>query len=272
VTVSPLEDGLSSSAYAVESAGERFVLRLAEAPGVHPVDRAAELAATEAAARCGIGPELVFADDAVLVRRFVEGRTLDAEDWRSPATRRQAVSLIARVPRELATVYRGPRLDRSSAATLGHYQRLLQSRPSPWQAAAAERRALTREALALLSGLPSAIGHNDVHGANIVDDGARLWLIDWEYAGVAPPLCDLASLLVNAQLDQAEAAEAVALWSGLGGIDPRRLAAARLAAALRDLFWGYAQALSEGFPGAGAYIAENERRVTAEADALRTLG
>jgi thiamine kinase len=35
--------------------------------------------------------------------------------------------------------------------------------------------------------------HNDVHHLNVVDDG-RLWLIDWEYAGIGDPYFDLASV------------------------------------------------------------------------------
>jgi hypothetical protein len=50
------------------------------------------------------------------------------------------------------------------------------------------------------------------------------------------------------------------------------MAAARLAAALRDLFWGYAQDEAGGFEGAAAYLAENERRVADEARRLTLLG
>jgi thiamine kinase-like enzyme len=268
----PLHGGLSDSAFEVASAGERFVVRCAGEAGVHPLDRRAEIAATRAAALCGIGPAIVWADPAILVRRFVDGRTLGAEDWGDGSIRRRAAALIRRVPRELAPIYRGPHIDRSPGATLGHYRHLLRSRANPWQAQAAAKEALIRRATGPLAELPTAIGHNDIHGANIVDDGSRLWLIDWEYAGAAPPVCDLASLLVNARAAGGDAAAMAAFWSGSEPLDPELLAAARLAAALRDLFWGYAQALAGGFDGRDDYLAENERRVQAEADALRALG
>ena len=35
--------------------------------------------------------------------------------------------------------------------------------------------------------LPIVFGHNDLLPANILDDGDRLWLIDFEYAGFRPP-------------------------------------------------------------------------------------
>lgn len=36
--------------------------------------------------------------------------------------------------------------------------------------------------------------HLDLHGGNVLDDGNQLWLIDWEYAAMADPYFDLASL------------------------------------------------------------------------------
>jgi thiamine kinase-like enzyme len=41
-------------------------------------------------------------------------------------------------------------------------------------------------------------GHNDLLPANLIDDGDRLWLVDWEYAGFNSPLFDLGGLASNA--------------------------------------------------------------------------
>jgi len=43
--------------------------------------------------------------------------------------------------------------------------------------------------------------HNDLLPANILDDGDRLWLIDWEYAGFNTPLFDLGGLASNCSLN-----------------------------------------------------------------------
>ncbi|NBP95332.1 MAG: choline kinase, partial [Gammaproteobacteria bacterium] len=44
-------------------------------------------------------------------------------------------------------------------------------------------------------------GHNDLLAANFIDDGHRLWLIDWDYAGYNSPLFDLANLAANNEID-----------------------------------------------------------------------
>ena len=40
-------------------------------------------------------------------------------------------------------------------------------------------------------------GHNDLLAANFLDDGSKLWLVDWEYAGFNNPLFDLGGLASN---------------------------------------------------------------------------
>ena len=47
-------------------------------------------------------------------------------------------------------------------------------------------------------------GHNDLLAANFIDDGERLWLVDWEYAGFNSPLFDLGGLASNNELSEAE--------------------------------------------------------------------
>ena len=40
-------------------------------------------------------------------------------------------------------------------------------------------------------------GHNDLLAANFIDDGKRLWLLDWDYAGYNASLFDLTNLASN---------------------------------------------------------------------------
>ena len=47
-------------------------------------------------------------------------------------------------------------------------------------------------------------GHNDLLAANLIDDGRRLWLVDWDYAGWNSPLFDLGGLASNSELPPAE--------------------------------------------------------------------
>src|SRR5918994_4194663 len=84
----PLEGGITNRNYRVRFAGEDVVVRL---PGkdteLLEIDRAAERAAGEMAARAGVGPEVVamLDDPPCLVTRFVVGETMGAGELREPA-------------------------------------------------------------------------------------------------------------------------------------------------------------------------------------------
>ena len=41
--------------------------------------------------------------------------------------------------------------------------------------------------------------------ANFIDDGQRLWLVDWEYAGFNSPLFDLGGLASNSEFSPEQA-------------------------------------------------------------------
>ena len=40
-------------------------------------------------------------------------------------------------------------------------------------------------------------GHNDLLPANFLNDGSKIWLIDWEYSGYNSPLFDLGGISSN---------------------------------------------------------------------------
>ncbi len=84
--------------------------------------------------------------------------------------------------------------------------------------------------------------HNDLLPANLIDDGDRLWLVDWEYAGIGHPLFDLANLSANAALDDDQ--ELDLLRSYRGQVDPREHAELRIFRAislLREALWATIQ-------------------------------
>jgi thiamine kinase-like enzyme len=81
-------------------------------------------------------------------------------------------------------------------------------------------------------------GHNDLLAGNLIDDGSRLWLIDWDYAGFNSPLFDLGGLASNNEISEAQ--EAWILERYFGCRDPdldRRFAAMKCASLLRETLW-----------------------------------
>ena len=108
VNPEPLEGGITNVNYVVAHQGEKFVVRLGDDIPVHHVVRSNERAASEAAFKAGVSPEVVHAEQGVLIIRFIEGRTFSPEDVRNPHNLERIVRLIRKVHQELSQQFRGP--------------------------------------------------------------------------------------------------------------------------------------------------------------------
>jgi thiamine kinase-like enzyme len=196
----PLGGGISNHNFLVADRGARFFVRIGEDLEVHNVLRRFELAASRAAHAAGIAPEVVHAEPGAMVFRHIEGRTLEPEHVRDPAMLARIVPLVRACHRELPRHFRGPapafwvfQVVRDYAARLAEDRHRL-SGELPRYLAAAERLE------AAVGPVEIVFGHNDLLAANLIDDGARLWLVDWEYAGLNSPLFDLGGLASNNEL------------------------------------------------------------------------
>ena len=200
VTPQRLGGGITNLNFVVSDGGARFVVRVGDDIPVHHVLRFNEAAASKAAFAAGISPEVVHAEPGVLVLRFVAGRTCAAEDIRDPARLARIVPLLKRVHREMARHLRGPLLAFWVFHVIRDYAHtLLEGRSRH----AAKLPGLVDKAATLeraVGPVDLVFGHNDLLPANFIDDGDRIWLIDWDYAGFNSPLFDLANLASNAAL------------------------------------------------------------------------
>jgi thiamine kinase-like enzyme len=169
---------------------------------VHGVMRFNELAATRAAGDAGISPKVLYSAPSVLALDFIAGRSYGPDDVR--ADRDRCVALVKRVHREIAAHLRGPTLAfnvfhivRDYAHTLVEDQSRMAARLPRFLAAA--------ETLEQAVGpIDLVFAHNDLLAANFIDDGQRLWLVDWDYAGWNTPLFDLGGLSSNNGFDESD--------------------------------------------------------------------
>ena len=175
-------------------------MRIGEDIPVHGVLRFNEVSATRAAAAAGIAPALIHSEPGALVTRFVEGRTLSAEDVRAPAMLERIVPLLGRCHREIPRVLRGAVPMFWVFHVVRDYAATLRDGGSRYEPQLAGLLARADELEAAVGPIDVVFGHNDLLAANFIDDGARLWLVDWEYAGFNSPLFDLGGLASNSEL------------------------------------------------------------------------
>ena len=239
VAPEPLGGGISNHNFIVADGGTRFFVRIGQDFEVHNVLRRFELAASRAAHAAGISPEVVYAEPGAMVFRYVEGRTLAPADVRDPPMLERIVALLRTCHREMPRHFRGPapifwvfQVLRDYAARLAEERHRL-ARDLPRYLAAAERLE------AAVGPIEIAFGHNDLLAANLIDDGARLWLVDWEYAGFNSPLFDLGGLASNNELSPELEERLLELYFDAPVTDElrRRYAAMKCASLLREAMW-----------------------------------
>jgi thiamine kinase-like enzyme len=262
----PLAGGITNQNFTVEHAGRRYVVRVGDDILVHGVVRATELAASRAAHLAGLSPGVVHVEPGILVLDFIEGRTFTPEDVRNPANLERLIDMVRRCHRDIPQYLRGPGAMFWVFHVVRDYAHTLRDGNSRHVRLLSDLLARAARLAAAVGPIDVVFGHNDLLAANFIDDGKRLWLVDWEYAGFNSPLFDLGGLASNSELAPDRAEQALSLYFGKPVSDQlrRRAAAMTAASLLRETMWSMVSEIHStvAFDYA-AYTAENLRRFEA---------
>jgi thiamine kinase-like enzyme len=228
-TIEPLGGGITNRNFRVEVGDEVFVLRIGgEDTRLLGIDRSAEHAASSVAAELGLAPQVVaFVEpEGFLVTRYVDGEVGKVD--------------VAQVGAALRRLHDGPAIPGrfDSFRVVEAYRAIAEERrvgipPFYEQASALASRIEQRRRSAALCPC-----HNDLLNANFIDDGRRLWLVDWEYAGMGDPFFDLGNFAVNHELD---AVGERLLLEAYGSGDGEALILMRFMSDFREAMWGVVQ-------------------------------
>ena len=221
VRVSPIAAGLTNQNFRVEVDGRPFFVRL---PGASTdllaVDRANELQNTRAAAEAGVGPRLVAHDpvSGAFALEWIDGRTMSNAAFAGPGT-------PARIAEALRRLHAGTRFrdDFDMFRLSAHYLRVVDERGLRIPDGYREHMAVIpriESALVAAGPLPTVPCHNDLLAENYLDDGTRLWIVDYEYSGNNDPTFELGNTAQELQFDDARQADLCAAYFG-----PERFAA-----------------------------------------------
>lgn len=266
IAVEVLTGGITNVNFKVTDQAGSFVVRVGDDIPLHQVMRFNELAASRAAHEAGLSPAVVHASGDLTVLEYIHSRTLTEADVRDPAMLPQVLELVKACHSEVPKHLRGPALVfwvfhviRDYAATLRDLGSLHQSL-IPELLRAGEL--LEQEA----GPYDMVFGHNDLLCGNFLDDGSRLWLIDFDYAGFNCPLFDLGGLASNNGLTPAqEEAMLESYFETRVTEDLRhRYTAMKCASLLRETMWSMVSEKTSDIDfDYAAYTAENLARFRA---------
>ena len=263
VAPEPLGGGITNINFTVEDAGERYVVRIGEDIPAHGVYRVNELAAARAAHAAGISPEIVHAEPGALVMRWVDGQTLEPADVRDPARIGRVLDTVRRCHRDIPPHFRGSTPIFWVFQVVRDYARTLREDGSRMAGRLDDLLARAAHLESAVGPVEIVFGHNDLLAANFIDDGDRIWLIDWEYAGFNSSLFDLGGLASNNEMDAEQERWLLDRYFGRGpGEDLlASYAAIKCASLLREAMWSMVSELhSEIDFDYVAYTGENLER------------
>jgi thiamine kinase-like enzyme len=248
--------------------GEVCVLRIAgRDTSLLGIDRAVEHEASLAAAAVGVGPEVIAfdADAGILVTRFIPGEIV-------PIERMQQPDVIRRVAVALRAVHKGPPLPSrfNSFQVVEEYRTVAFARGAQVPASYATARQTARLIELARGAVPERPCHNDLLNANFIDDGRRIRIVDWEYAGMGDIFFDLANFSINHQLDADGRRSLLDAYAGtVREHDERALELMRFMSDFREAMWAVVQgAVSElDFDFAG-YAEEHFERMEQTASSV----
>ncbi len=241
VALEPLKGGLTNISFVATDSTGKYVVRCGEDIPVHHVFRDRERAVSRAAFEAGLSPEVVHVEPGITVLRFIDGRTFEEADMRANIA--GIVALLKTCHHKVGRKLRGPANAFWVFQVIYDYVRLID---------ADEKYLVLSDKLEKTQvPLPIVFGHHDLLPGNVMDDGKRLWLIDWEYGGFGTAMFDLANLSSNGSFSASDDAALLdAYFEGKVTIELKAaFVAMKAASLLREALWAMVSDVHLKTPG-----------------------
>jgi thiamine kinase-like enzyme len=208
--------GLTNLVFRIEHGNERYVLRIPGKGTEEYIDRAVEIHNAHVAARAGVSAEVIHADvdsGVMLTRHIDDTVTMTPDEF---ARREGSPARAGEVLRRMHQWSEPFEFRFELFSMIDDYLRILDERKAELpdgyagvvEAAQPVRVALERNEVKL------APCHCDPLCENFLDNGQRMWIVDWEYSGMNDPLWDLGDLSVEAGFTPAQDVEMLRAYCG----------------------------------------------------------
>ena len=202
IEIKTIDGGLTNQNFLVQENSNKFVVRLGDDIPEHLVSRSNELIASKAASKAKIGPKVIYSDKGILVLEYIESTTLTAKDVRDKID--LIIPVLKKIHLEIPKNIFGQSLIFWVFHVIRNYEKFLKDNKSSYTNLLPDLLSQSAKLEKNSSPYEIVFGHNDLLPGNFLDDGSRLWIIDWEYAGFNTPLFDLGGLASNCDFSQKE--------------------------------------------------------------------
>ncbi len=197
--------GLTNLVYKISLDGEAYILRIAGEGTDEIIDRVIEKHNARVAANAGMSADVLFFDasDGLMLASYIPGETMSAEKFTNSAG---SAARAARAFKIIHTCGQEFKFRFELFAMMDDYLKVLDdlgaTLPDGYHDVVHEAQAVRRAIDAHPADLVPC--HCDPLCENFIDDGERMWIIDWEYSGMNDPLWDLGDLSIEAGFTEAQ--------------------------------------------------------------------
>ena len=202
IEIKTIDGGLTNQNYLIQENSKKFVVRLGDDIPEHLVSRSNEPIASKAASEANIGPKMIYNGKGILVLEYIESTTLTSKDIRDKID--LIIPLLKKIHFEIPKNIFGQSLIFWVFHVIRNYEKFLKDHKSSYINLLPDLLSQSAKLEKNSSPYQIVFGHNDLLPANFLDDGSRLWIIDWEYAGFNTPLFDLGGLASNCDFSEKE--------------------------------------------------------------------
>jgi thiamine kinase-like enzyme len=187
-----LTGGITNKNYKITVDGESYVLRMGGNETSHlGIDRQVEYDCSRLAAQIGIAPEPIafLAPEGYILARFISGKGLPAEEIGKEENIKKVVeSMRAYHSLDFFPGFFSPFRVAEEYAKTAHSFNVKLPEKMDWYL---EKSRDIEKAMYAREPLPLRPCHNDLLNGNFIDDGTRIRILDWEYAGMGDIFFDL---------------------------------------------------------------------------------
>ena len=239
--VTLLRGGITNHNYRVDVDGKSFVLRISgDKTELLGINRDYEYRTQRIASELGIAPEVIYFDEenSYLITRFIEGRHLSLEEMREPKNIQRVVDTLHNIHTlpTFPVTFSAFQVVRDYAETARQYNvtfpqnfKWLFHQMQEAEAALSNRPLIPRPC------------HNDLLNGNFLL-ADKLYILDWEYAGMGDVFFDLANFSNNHDLSDHESRFLLDCY--FEGLTPRHeahLNIMKIMSDFREAMWGLVQ-------------------------------
>lgn len=269
ITISPLEGGITNLNFIVGHGNEKVVVRLGQDIPEHLVFRSNEINVSKAAYEIGVSPKLIYSETGVLVLEFIESKTLDASGVQKNL--KKIIPVVKKIHTEIPNVLSGLPAIFWVFYVIKYYANFLKSKKSKHVGIIDDLLNKASKLENLSSPRHIVFGHNDFLAANFLDDGSRIWVVDWEYGGFNDPLFDIGGLASNNDFNEDLEKEALELYyeKPVNKELLMKYNAMKTASLLRETMWSMVSELTSKLDfDYGEYTQENLNKFSKSYEAL----